>query len=83
MDKRLIVRLPTYSSDHARFIWAGFLSPAFYFHRAIPQAEYQATVQFTHECNSEQSDWYMVRVRQKNGHWAWSSPIWVEADVSR
>jgi hypothetical protein len=56
----------------------GFLTPAYCFHRAVPLAEYTAHVRFTHETPGDQRDWYHVRVRQQNGHWAWSSPIWVE-----
>ena len=26
---------------------------------------------------SGESGWYLIRVRQKDGHKAWSSPIWV------
>jgi hypothetical protein len=58
----------------------GFLTPAFVFERAVPQAEY--TTQFTldHEApGATNRHWYTVRVRQRNGQWAWSSPIWVEA----
>jgi hypothetical protein len=58
----------------------GFLTPAFYFHRAIPCSEYAAGgLRFTHHVSSQTRDWYYVRVRQKNGQWAWSSPIWVGA----
>jgi hypothetical protein len=56
----------------------GFLTPAYCFHRAVPEAEHTARVHFAHETPGDQRDWYHVRVRQKNGHWAWSSPIWVE-----
>lgn len=56
----------------------GFLTPCYYFHRAIPQAEYSARLAFTHHSPSPQRDWYHVRVRQTNDQWAWSSPIWVE-----
>ena len=56
----------------------GFLTPAFYFHRAVPQTEYVSRIDFTHWPESGSRDWYYVRVRQFNGQWAWSSPIWVE-----
>lgn len=58
---------------------SGFLSPAYYFHRAIPHADYTWQTTFEHRAASAQRDWYHVRVRQTNGHWAWSSPIWVGA----
>jgi hypothetical protein len=61
----------------------GFLTPAFYFHRAIPQTEYTAELDFVHQpARKDSRDWYTVRVRQHNGQWAWSSPIWVETSAS-
>ncbi|HRW10790.1 MAG TPA: hypothetical protein P5121_37065 [Caldilineaceae bacterium] len=61
----------------------GFLTPCYYFHRAVPAAEATAQLHFTHRSStrhgqSRQRDWYYVRVRQTNDQWAWSSPIWVE-----
>lgn len=61
----------------------GFLSPAYCFHRAAPQAEYQCRASLLHRPESSGGrDWYYARVCQKNGQWAWSSPIWVEAEPS-
>lgn len=57
----------------------GFLTPAYVFHRAVPRSESTASFSLLHETESRVRDWYYVRVRQKNGQWAWSSPIWVEA----
>ena len=57
----------------------GFLTPAYYFHRAIPQTEYTCDFEFVHQSQSLARDWYYLRVRQTNGQWAWSSPIWIEA----
>jgi hypothetical protein len=57
----------------------GFLTPAYCFHRAIPQAEYRCRFEFSHVVDAHTRDWYYVRVRQLNGQWAWSSPIWIEA----
>jgi len=56
----------------------GFLTPCYYFHRAVPNAEATAELRFTHRQQRSQRDWYYVRVRQTNDQWAWSSPIWVE-----
>lgn len=56
----------------------GFLTPAVYLNRAIPKREYACEFSFQHEADSDRHDWYYLRVRQKNGQWAWSSPIWVE-----
>lgn len=56
----------------------GFLTPVYYFHRAVPLHETTARFALADRVRSSQRDWYHVRVRQQNGHWAWSSPIWVE-----
>lgn len=57
----------------------GFLSPAYSFQRAVPQSASTARLAFTHTSESLQTDRYYVRVCQKNGQWAWCSPIWVSA----
>lgn len=56
----------------------GFLTPALYFHRAVPQSQWQGHFTFEHELQSDSREWYYVRVRQKNNQWAWTSPIWVD-----
>ena len=56
----------------------GFLTPAYAFHRALGRQDYQSSTSFAHTTVSDGQDWYYVRVRQHNGHWAWSSPVWVE-----
>jgi hypothetical protein len=56
----------------------GFLSPAYCLHRAIPRAKYTCALSGTHRADGMGRDWYYVRVRQMNGHWAWSTPIWVD-----
>lgn len=55
----------------------GFLTPAYVFHRAVREGEYALQDGFVHR-GTEERDWYYVRVRQHNGQWAWSSPIWVD-----
>ena len=60
------------------FYTGGFVSPVIAFHRAIPESEFLYSFEFEHTCASSQRDWYYVRVRQHNGHWAWSSPIWID-----
>ena len=48
----------------------GWLSEAVLFNRAMPYME---------DCEPENdTDFYYIRVRQKDQQWAWSSPIWVE-----
>ncbi|MCY4465904.1 MAG: DUF3604 domain-containing protein [Chloroflexi bacterium] len=60
------------------FYTSGFVSPSFVFHRALPADEYRHSFTITHEGEGKQRDWYYARVRQRNGQWAWASPIWVE-----
>jgi hypothetical protein len=57
----------------------GFRTPAFCFHRAVAESEYSCRTTLTHRSDSRHRDWYYARVCQKNGQWAWSSPIWVGA----
>ena len=58
---------------------AGFMTPAYRFHRAATQAEYTWQGSFSHRVQAARRDWYYVRVRQKNGQMAWCSPVWVGA----
>jgi hypothetical protein len=57
----------------------GFLTPAFYIHRAVPSREFRQLVSMDHKAGRSARDWYYVRVRQVNNQYAWSSPIWIEA----
>ena len=57
---------------------SGFVSPAFVFHRAVPEADCRRRLTVTHLSDGAKREWYYARVRQRNGQWAWSSPIWVE-----
>lgn len=57
----------------------GFVSPSICFHRAVPRSEYEHQFTLTHQNEPSQRDWYYIRVHQRNGHMAWSSPIWVDA----
>ena len=56
----------------------GWLSEAVLFNRAMPESCW--TVEhYMEDCEPENdTDFYYVRVRQKDQQWAWSSPIWVE-----
>jgi hypothetical protein len=63
---------------HAGYL-GGFLTPAFTFHRVVPQSARTGSYSFVDVRDEAARDWYYVRVCQKNDQWAWSSPIWVEA----
>ena len=48
-------------------------------HRAIPESGYCAKLEITDDEPIEKETHYRVRVEQRNGQRAWSSPIWVQA----
>jgi hypothetical protein len=55
----------------------GLVTPAYRFGRAVVEREYAVCRSFVDHRSADHRDWYTVRVRQKNGQWAWSSPIWM------
>jgi hypothetical protein len=58
------------------------LAPKAKVHRAVPERAYTATVELTDEEPLEHETHYRVRVEQRNGQRAWSSPIWIGAPSS-
>ncbi len=56
-----------------------FLSHKAKVHRAIPECGYTAEFTYTDENPPKGTNHYRVRVHQRNGAIAWSSPIWVES----
>jgi len=54
----------------------GFDSPAFKLHQAPVEGEFDWRAGF--DDKGAEPAYYYLRARQKNGAWAWSSPIWVE-----
>jgi len=55
-----------------------FLSHKAKLHRAIPEIGYTAEFIHTDETPPPGTNFYRVRVTQRNGNLAWSSPVWVE-----
>ena len=53
----------------------GFLSGAVHIHRFVPEAEYSTNIDFEDRPSARGSDFYYLRVAQRNDQWAWSSPI--------
>ena len=54
----------------------GFLSGAIRIHRFVPEQEYLFSFEWEDPAGEEtDSDFYYLRVCQRNGHWGWSSPI--------
>ena len=50
-------------------------------HRTIPELNLKTAFTITDDSPGDRVDWYYLRVTQKNGQLAWSSPIWVEKRV--
>jgi len=59
------------------FYLSKFLSSAVHIHRFIPEEHYKTELQFRDTGTGQKEDSYYVRVRQRNGQWAFSSPIWI------
>ena len=56
----------------------GWLSEAIQFERAVTESGFLAGHIMTDEKADRDTDYYYARVRQRDGQWAWTSPIWVE-----
>ncbi len=55
----------------------GYLDVAVSFFRAAPETAFALSGSFLDAGKEEPTDCYYLCVRQKNDHWAWSSPVWV------
>ncbi|MCP4724941.1 MAG: Tat pathway signal sequence, partial [bacterium] len=55
----------------------GYLDVAVSFFHAIPTAAFTLNGSFSDDQQENETDYYYLCVRQKNNHWAWSTPIWV------
>ena len=58
---------------------AGFVSPAVRLHRAVPERDYTFQTTVVDDQPEQETDYYYVRLAQRNGQCAWLSPIWVTA----
>ena len=56
----------------------GWLSEALLFNRAMPESAFTIEHFMEDTTPERDTDYYYVRVRQRDQQWAWSSPIWVE-----
>jgi hypothetical protein len=56
----------------------GWLSEAILFNRAMPESCFTVEHYMEDKEPERDTDYYYVRVRQRDGQWAWSSPIWAE-----
>ncbi|XHR30452.1 MAG: Tat pathway signal sequence [Chthoniobacteraceae bacterium] len=55
----------------------GWLSEAVQIHRAIPESAFVLDASFSDERGGDGTDYYYLRVRQRNHQWAWTTPVWV------
>lgn len=55
----------------------GWLSEAIQFNRAVPESAFTIEHYMIDNEPQRDTDYYYVRVRQRDNQWAWSSPIWV------
>lgn len=56
----------------------GWLSEAVRIHRAVPKSHYTLRLGWE-DPTDDGPDFYRLRVAQRNGQWAWTSPIWVRS----
>jgi len=50
-------------------------------HRLVPSVHARASFTIEDDAPGDRVDWYYLRVAQKNGQLAWSSPVWIEKMV--
>ena len=55
-----------------------FEHPRIFSERAQPEAAFCVGHRMVDDKALRDTDYYYVRVRQRDGQWGWSSPIWVE-----
>lgn len=58
----------------------GWLSEAIQFHRAATEDVYLVNYQMIDDTPEKDTDYYYIRVRQRDNNWAFSSPIWVDKE---
>jgi hypothetical protein len=58
---------------------AGFASPAVHLHRAVPERDYTVRHTVTDSAPERETDYYYLRLAQRNAQYAWLSPVWVSA----
>ncbi len=56
----------------------GWLSEAIQFERAVPVSGFAVSHYMVDDKAERDTDYYYVRVRQRDGQWGWSTPVWVE-----
>ncbi|MBC8872512.1 MAG: hypothetical protein H8E44_24020 [Planctomycetes bacterium] len=77
-EQTVKTRLADLKNDNQITFTGGFTTESFMIHPLLAPEEYTADLRFQDRRPADQgTDWYYVRVTEKNGHMAWSTPIWV------
>ncbi len=66
-----------FAGARAHFL-RGWLSEAVQFERAVPVSGFTVGHYMVDDRAERDTDYYYVRVRQRDGQWGWCTPIWVE-----
>ncbi len=77
VNKKLTKSLEQLKESSDTVFTGPFTSESMLLHRIVFSENYQTEFEFTDERKAEKTDWYYVRVVQRNGSLAWSSPIWL------
>ena len=78
VEQTVTARLDDLAEENVIHITGVFTSESLALGRLIAPSEYSATLRWNDRRPApDGADWYYVRVTQKNGQMAWSSPIWV------
>jgi hypothetical protein len=57
-----------------------FTAESFVVHRLVTPQQFRASFRHVDRGKQGRADWYYARAIQMNGHQAWASPIWVDAE---
>jgi hypothetical protein len=77
-SKTIKKKLGDLALENDIFLTAPYPAPALTLHRLVFAGDYQSQFSITDKDPSGEAAWYYVRLNQKNGQLAVSSPIWVE-----
>lgn len=66
------------AGNHVERMGSSFSAETLLVHRALPMSTLRRRWEWEESGPERPLDYYYLRVQQRNGHMAWSSPIWVE-----
>jgi hypothetical protein len=78
-EKRFVVPVADLILENAVEFTGVFTTESFVLHRLVSPEQYSCRVHWQDRGREQREggDMYVLRVRQHNNQWAWSSPIWV------